>query len=581
MKILIKHPYVTGLLAGIFFTLLFLNVYFLHLFEIPDPTHWDLYVQALVVKHIVTTIQTGHWHEFATLPMFYGSRNSLFFNDLSPLPNLAVPFIYFVTRNIMATTNIQTVMLVYLNFICMFFLSFKILKKIFPSLLAGIIFSFNPFIFTHFPDHFTTLAMFWVPLSFLSVEVFVRHPTRKNSFLIFFVLFLQLVTSLYYFVFLTVVLPLYLGLRLWQEKVPVKSLINTWALIGILLLAVTGIGTKYMYNRAYYRAPLVRDTNYIDSIYTAWPADYLFSPPDNLIYGNFRQIASDTFPYLVRPPNHNVYDNLKERDLFWGITPFILFVLSFFFLPKSSSRKTWFTCTCFLVFCLFLSFGPHIYLSYNFRLPNIYIPIFHLNPLLSLTRATARFAGFVFLFLGLIVGLVVRKIGGKTAKSALILLAVTFLIILEYWNKPVRYYSVNSDTLNFYKNLSGAQNIKSIVNLPIGMVIEISNRLIATRSVDPMYILEAAVYHNKNIVNGYAGYIPPDYGQKILILNNGFPSPEKIVQLRKWKIDAVVLHKDLFQYPQIYEDIRSHLKNLGIPEIAQTDTLSLFDISKL
>lgn len=68
--------------------------------------------------------------------------------------------------------------------------------------------------------------------------------------------------------------------------------------------------------------------------------------------------------------------------------------------------------------------------------------------------------------------------------------------------------------------------------------------------------------------------------KRALVLSVNFPTEEKLNLLRKWGVDAIVLHRDEFPKPQEYDRIKKSLITLGIPLVRSTDTLSLFDLAK-
>ena len=86
---------------------------------------------------------------------------------------------------------------------------------------------------------------------------------------------------------------------------------------------------------------------------------------------------------------------------------------------------------------------------------------------------------------------------------------------------------------------------------------------------DPEYAY-LSTFHWFPMVNGYSGYYPPSYLDRLDRLKN-FPSESAMRQLRRDNVQYVILHG--MQYPPaVLNDIRSHLAREGqLIEVAAFD----------
>jgi hypothetical protein len=131
----------------------------------------------------------------------------------------------------------------------MFLLSYYLTKRVWPSVLAGIIYTVNPFIMGRFPDHLLVLNGGFLPLIFLCTERVLAKPYRTHIGWIFVLMILTLLSStIYYSIFLTVLLPLYIVLRVLRQGIPEKQAIVRWgALLGLLVFLTVTMGIYSAY----------------------------------------------------------------------------------------------------------------------------------------------------------------------------------------------------------------------------------------------------------------------------------------------------------------------------------------------
>jgi hypothetical protein len=324
-----------------------------------------------------------------------------------------------------------------------------------------------------------------------------------------------------------------------------------------------------------------RSISKVDQYFSAWPSDLLFTPDTNLLYGGVKDTLVKTFPSLI----NNV--NSAEKNLFWGIVPIILFILSFKYARKSQSGRIWKLCLFLLALNFSFMFGPYIHFSKNFELPGPYLILYNFDPVFGFVRAVSRFGILVFFFLGLIGALTAWKFSTINFffRRKILITLLLILLMMEYWNRSPDYQILDNSTRDFYQFLSNQPQIKVIVELPIGNVLPQDNpvygRFARSELNDSRYLVPATIYHNKVLLNGYSGYLPLEYSRRAQILTLNFPNKESLISIRKWGVDAIILNRTEFKTVLDYNNIGRALISLKVPLIASTDDLALFDLTKV
>lgn len=571
-------PFWWGVILCIVVTAFFLNSLLLNLNKPLSLLHGDAFLVNFILKHWFAALLSGDLSQISTLPMFYGFQNSLFFSDHHFIHAiLAFPF-FVLTRDVITTSNLYIFFTMLTSIFAMYLLAWHFTKHTLASLLAGIIYVFNPFIMARFPDHLILLSLQWIPLIILFFERSLQKQSSKNTFFFFFFLTCQLLSSLYYSVFLTVILPFYVVLRLWQRKIRVRTLLNVGFFWGLGIFVLTALISGYFYAQVFSQYPINRSLEKTAVTYSARVSDYFFTAPSNLLYGRWKEQAEKAFPSVVRL---GIY---SEQNLFLGVLVTILFILSFILLRriKGKIREIWVIGVGLLGLSFLLSFGPEITFSDSLQVPGLYRLFHALNPLFGFLRTAARFGVFVFFFLSLIVAFTLQVLTERLPVRWRSVIGgfVIGLILLEYWTTPLSFTTIPPEAQALYATLNRQQHINVILDYPVGNSIPYPYPQARGEDLDARYLLYATILHNKTLFNGYTGFLPPEYYRRGDYLSVNFPRRRHLLELRQWGVDGIVLHRDEFNQPQEFDRIKMGLEQFGVPLIAQTDSLAVFDLTK-
>ncbi|RJP35337.1 MAG: hypothetical protein C4527_00700 [Candidatus Omnitrophota bacterium] len=157
---------------------------------------------------------------------------------------------------------------------------------------------------------------------------------------------------------------------------------------------------------------------------------------------------------------------------------------------------------------------------------------------LSYFQFHGRFGIFLLLFGSVmaVIGLQFLLEKFKLAKYQLIVCVfITFLVIEECW-PGIRFSKVptQSTLASVYTWLQNQGGVHVIAELPIH-----------DKQKNSWYQLNS-IYHNKQLINGYAWMEPPWYGNFGAEMNQ-FPSDRSIQRLKEHEVGVVVIHKEFLQ----------------------------------
>lgn len=565
------RPWVGGVALGCIIIGVFLSSFAVNVAKPLGLIHNDVYQNMFIMKHVMDTIRMGTWVNLSNLPMLYGFSGSYFFNEPFILHAIAGLPIYTATGNIVVTYNVLTVLTLLASFLAVYAFAHHVTGKIIPSVIAAVVGVLNPYIMARFPDHLNLVTLVFLPLIFLCVEWILARPTSWNCFFLFLLLTGQALTSFYYAAFLTLILPLYIGIRWWQVKTDVRKVLRWGSLVGVVLFFLVIACMVKIYSGTFLFSESSNDLDRQQLLYfSAWPTDWLFMPEHNMLYGAIRPWVTKNFPDIVH------MGTPAEQSLFPGITVVIVWIFSFFILRKTSYKHYFSVFAIISGLCFILSLGPVIHVTSTVTVPGVFDIVAALNPALRMTRVAARFSVFVFLFGGLIAGMTIDTIT-KGKRSLVVIILVCILV--EYWCRPFDFLTVRPATMALYSRLNEQKNIRVILDVPVGDAMLKNGGSVRQEYLDARYMLWATIAHDKTLIGGYEGFMPLGHYVRMHEISTSFPSPETVSLIRLWGADAVILHRDEYMHPTDYHLAKVKLTSMGVPLVEESDGLALFDLT--
>lgn len=373
------------------------------------------------------------------------------------------------------------------------------------SILAGVVFAFAPYRFGHIM-HLEMQWAVWTPWAFLALQRTIETGRVKFGLLTGVFAALQLMSSVYYGLFLSLMLAVVGGLLLVtagrQRWIPAIRALAAGALIAGACAAVYSRPYRMASDRVGPRRP-----NEVKE-WSAGFSSYRAVSESNRLYSSFLKGGD-------------------ENSLFPGFAPPLLAIVA---LVAARPRRTTLIYAAGAVLAIDLSMGLNgvIY-------PWLYE---HVRVFVGL-RAPARASIFFLLCLGVLAArgaaIVVDRVPARL--RALAASALVGLVLAEYWVAPLRLigYPTHPPPLYLYLR-QRPDGIVAHFPMPVGFRMP---------GEEPKY-LYGSTFHWKPIVNGYSGYYPPTYLRRLRGVEN-FPTERAIEYLRREKVRYLVVHESLYR----------------------------------
>jgi hypothetical protein len=593
-----------GLFASAFITVLFLYSFLPNLSKPLDKNeHGDVMSTTFYLSQYVHTAKTGTWGNLLDLPWMYGYKHPLLYTEGFFMHGFLAIIITFFTQNIFLTFNLLSISAFFLSVFCMYLYLVSMTKRPWASIIGSVIFVANPYVLSRFPDHLLLTNLYFLPIFFLLVEKILEAGEKGEGnklslygFLLGIALCISIFgMSIYYTIYIPLVLPLYILLRTHFSVRRLFFFLSSGTVIGILLY-VAGLFSFYqLYQGVKTELSTDRAAFLYTSNYSMWLTDWISPPPSSLLFKDMKSHLYDSFPLLI-----GRLGNSTEHHIMLGITASMLSIVGIVLLvniymqrkmnrkkilekEKHSELTQWATVWAGIgIVSFFLAFGVVITIMYGVSIPGPYILFYKLYPLAKYLRVSTRWAVFVFFSLGVLstYALIILRTG-LTNKQYYVLLTILFTcIVLEYSQKPYRFMTISPEVHTFFSAVSKDSSVKVILHWP--MANKLPENFAGSRSeeFDSHYMFYQILFPGKQILNGYSGFQPESYWRRAGILNRFFPSQEAIDLLRRNGVDAVILHREEYKVPMQYDEEKQELASLNIPIKYESTNFVLFDIRR-
>jgi hypothetical protein len=433
--------------------------------------------------------------------IFYPETNTLAFSDAMMVEGLiAAPLLWGGLPPVLVH-NLLLLGAVVASALGMFVLVERLTQSRAAAVVAGIIFAFAPYRFEHYM-HMELQWTVWMPWAFWAVHRTIDsgrwlHGLQAGAFVA-----LQMLSSVYYGIFLATVLPMAAGLLL-------LSVTRDRAVAALKALALGGVAAAIVcgaYALPYLAAKERVGERSKDEIvrFSARPSDYLVATPDNRLYGG------------------GVFVGRSERRLFPGLVASLLAMIGLLLRPPTRSSVVY---AIALVVAFDMSLGFR-----GFAYPFLYDHV----PVFSALRAPARLGIFVILFLAVLAadGYTALRDAVPAVVRRWLPVVLPCAMLLEYSVSPLQLVPYPNTPPPVYKFLS---------QLPPGVVAEFPT--------PPPYSLPGpearhsymSTFHWNPILNGYSGFYPPSYLRRLASFRS-FPDAASLNVLRETGVRYVVLH---------------------------------------
>ncbi len=489
--------------------------------------HQDIYFNMWRLQWIAHALATAPGNLFNG-NIFYPEPRTLLFSDAMLVEGfIAAPLIWLGVRPVLVH-NVMLLGAIVFSSVAMFSLVRYLTGSRGAALLAGAVFGFAPYRFEHIM-HMELQWTMWIPLAFLAMHRTFDNGRIRDGLRTGAALVLQVLSSIYYGVFLAALLTAAgLLLAIAATWMTVRRAVVPLTAGAILAVLLTGL-----YARPYLRARDRVGERPVQQIriFEARPGDYLVTPSGNWLYGHWQKRGE------------------PERRLFPGAVPILLAVVAVLLRPPSRAIVLY---ALVGVAAFEASLG---FRGYSYSFLHEHITAFHA------LRAPARLGVFVAFSLAVLSGF------GYTILTAAVR-ASSRLIVLGVLLTGVLAEDFTTVPLVTYPN-SAPPIYRILASLPPGVVAEFPvPKVDGLPGRDPGYAY-ASIFHWKPLINGYSGFYPPTYIRRLLDLRR-FPEPFSLRVLRRAGVQYLVIHESGYgDDPTAYKQTLSTLdaaegvRNLG------------------
>ncbi len=473
---------------------------------------------------------------------------TLAYSDHLLLQAVALWPVYAVTHDLIFCYNVLLIGSLAAAALAMHVLARALTGSEAAACVAGLIFGFAPYHFTHLV-HIQLQALYFLPLSFFFLHRLFAAERRSDTIALGVVTALQTVSSIYYGVIGaiglacgTVVLMIATGRtadwRLLRRGVAAAAL-------AILLAAPWSI--------PYLR--VARDagggrTLYENSNGSAVLSSYVQAPATNLLYGRTG---------WLRPGVRAVsFKDGPEQALFFGFVTMLLAAAGSLAAPQGM-RRIAVTYSILGLLGLVLSLGPN-------GMRAVYAWLYGTLVGMAAIRAPARFSVLTLLAVAMLAALAIRALELRWARIGRYAGPIAFgLIAVEFCNGAIAFPAPPALTTAAGRWLREQPGSGAVVCAPMGPF------------TDNTPCMLQSLEHRRAIVNGYSGFRPPFF-EALLDAVNQLPAPQALATLHDLGVEFVVSDGALEVDPASRE-VLVERANFGAQRIYQvvwspaTDTL--------
>jgi len=499
------------------------------------PNWGDPLLTSWILAWDTHALLTHPWNLFTTNTFYPWNWDSLAFSEHMISNQLVFFPVYLLTNNPILGSNI----ILFLSFVISGFGMYKLVehytKNRFAAFISGFIFAFTTFRFYHL-GHLPLQTYQWMPLTILYFDRFASE--RKSKDMVLFTLFflLQLLSSWYLGIYISIMVAFYL-LYLLSQKEKRRSIISKrfFGMMAVSIVVIIIVALPFVY--PYYELQkLYGFTRMKDEVrsYSAGVRDLFRLPASNNMYDG-----------LIHA--FDIESTQPEKLLFPGFAVIILSIIGLLSTIKVrrdilkidfSDIRIFYASLA--IFSLLMCFGMHE----NFYTP--YELFYDFIPGFSSMRVPPRFFVVMIFSLSVLSAFGIKRIlnwgrleDNKISGGVIIVLLSALLFVESLW-VPVGLEKVpagNSVPL-VYKWLGAQDGNFAILELPTADIAEY-NLWFEARY---MYF---STYHWKDVMNGNSGFVPSDYIRFLSDIRS-FPSNESIEFLRDAGVRYVLIHKEYY-----------------------------------
>lgn len=376
--------------------------------------------------------------------------------------------------------------------------------------VAGLVFGFAPYHFAQL-THLQLQALYFLPLSFLSLHRLFAAKRRSDTLVLGLVLGLQVLSSIYYgiigglgLLLAAVVLAALRGrLRDWR-------LLNR-GLLAVVIALVVCAPWSIPYLQVQNEAAAGRNL-YEAEHGSAVLSSYLQAPDTSLLYGRTGWLRPSSWAQLTRKEG-------PEQALFPGLGALFLALFGSMAAPRGS-KQTALVYVSLAVAGLVLSLGPE-------GVRPLYSALHRVIVGMAAIRAPARFSVLTLCGIAVLSALAVRTIEIRAPRVSLALWAAVIAVLFCEYVNVIAFPAAPALTTNAGRWLRERPGTGAVVCVPMG--------LFAGNTACMLQSLE----HGRAVLNGYSGIRPPFF-EALVDAVRQVSAPHSLLALHELGVEYVV-----------------------------------------
>lgn len=492
---------------------------------------WILWYNQWAMK----TGRIFHQFDYFNSTQIYPLPYTLAYSDHVFVPSLFFSPIYWLTHQLVFSVNFFALLTFVLSFIASYFTLKYFIKNPAACILGAIVYTFNPITFSAFPDHLQLMNKYFLPPLFLFAYQYFKEPRWTPAFLFCLFFTLNALSSIYFFIFTLVLLPLcFLPFLIVRIKAKDFSYFISLVKYGTVILVFLPV--LWYFNAPYmtfsHREGIIRNLD-VQRYYSSRLIDWVSPVPHTLFYEKYSQALAKMKAVEGFLPN-------QERCLFLNILPSLFAIAGIFCLLKRKLYVTFWALCLPLIGAFVFSFGPY-FLGWNLQYGSIKLPFYYLyevSPLLDGIRGPTRFQFFFYIPFSIFSAYGAAYLLELRQKRVFLLsLFLITLLVLE--NYTVNDYNQKSEILSELSNpkkdrLSFLQGTNTF-HLPTFVPD-------AKKFYWESGYLSWATQTYEKTLNGYSGYFPYDWVNLLEQIQTDL-NPLSLAKLKALDVDFVILHK--------------------------------------
>jgi len=486
--------------------------------------HQDVYFNMWRLEWLAHAATTQLSHPFDA-NIFHPEPDTLAMSDAMVVQGLvAMPLIWAGVPRVLLH-NVLLLGAIALSGAAMFALARYLTGSRAAGIVAGIVFAFAPYRVEHIM-HMELQWTMWMPLAFLAFHRLYDTGRMRYGVAMGACLALQMLSSIYYGMFLGVLLGLAALVLIARDRgVSFGKLLAPLAVGAAIAVAVSAL-----YARPYMRVHARTGDRPVYEIeqYSARPASYLAATPNNWLYGGSQNRSGG-----------------PERRLFPGTIALVLATAGLLLVPPSRRAIVY-------LLLLVVAFEASLGLSgYGYRFLYEHVTAFRG------LRALARLGVFVLMFVAVLGAygyrIIVSAQPAHVRRAALVLVSVFMLI--EYRATP-----------DLQPYLDEAPPVyRALAIQPRGVVLELPVPRTDSLPGDEARYAYMSTFHWFPLVNGYSGVYPPSYLARLDRLRD-FPGEASLKQIRTDGVRYVIVHQRDFWQVDLAQ-VHARLGEMGMAEL--------------